>query len=119
MGGLFSSYILFTKPELFNYYLISSPSWWWGNKKFVFNIESNYAAHHKKLTARVYLSVGEDDGAAGMVKPWKKFVTVLRERKYQGLNFISQTYPGKDHLTVMDVAVYDGLKAVFQMKDSL
>ncbi|WP_052506679.1 alpha/beta hydrolase [Mannheimia massilioguelmaensis] len=30
-GGLFGLYVLFNQPELFDHYIIASPSLWWGN----------------------------------------------------------------------------------------
>jgi len=32
LGGLFGTYVLFTKPETFNRYILGSPSLWWANE---------------------------------------------------------------------------------------
>jgi predicted alpha/beta superfamily hydrolase len=32
LGALFGTYVLFNKPEMFNRYILASPSLWWGEK---------------------------------------------------------------------------------------
>lgn len=111
MGGLFLSYMLFTNPELFDGYIISSPSWWWGKKQYIFKTEAEYFKRSNKLKANVFLSVGNLDGPP-MTKPWLKFVSVMNTRHYREFKFTSSFIKGRDHLTVMDIAAEEGLKTI-------
>jgi predicted alpha/beta superfamily hydrolase len=60
-GGLFSSWVLVTKPELFQRYVVVSPSLWYDDH-LVSGLEERYAASHRRLSARVYLCVGSREG---------------------------------------------------------
>ena len=113
MGGLFLSYVLFTNPELFDGYIISSPSWWWGKKKYIFKKEAEYFKKINTLPANVFLSMGNLDGPP-MTKPWLKFVDVINARQYSELQFTSSFIKGRDHLTVMDIAAEEGLRIIFR-----
>ncbi|MBB4630912.1 alpha/beta hydrolase [Sphingosinicella soli] len=57
LGGLFSSWVLFHRPQLFNRYVVVSPSWWW-NEYEIWRWEAAYAAVHADLSARVFVTFG-------------------------------------------------------------
>jgi predicted alpha/beta superfamily hydrolase len=44
-GGLFPSYVLFTKPDTFNKYILLSPSCWY-NQEIIFKYEEEYSRNH-------------------------------------------------------------------------
>ncbi|GHG06075.1 alpha/beta hydrolase [Thalassotalea marina] len=54
LGGLFGAYLLLKKPELFNNYIIGSPSVWFNNHYIL-----SVPATNKAIKANVYLAVGE------------------------------------------------------------
>jgi len=54
LGGLFATYVLFHKPELFDNYIISSPSVWFKNEEAL-----TWETVEYKTSKRVFLSVGE------------------------------------------------------------
>ena len=56
-SGLFTMYTLFTKPSLFNNYLIGSPSLYYDNE-IIFKYEEAYAKKHDDLAVNVFISVG-------------------------------------------------------------
>ena len=56
-GGLFGLYALFTKPELFQGYVLDSPS-----VDGAWNFEREFAAAGRTTTARVYISATENEG---------------------------------------------------------
>jgi predicted alpha/beta superfamily hydrolase len=112
MGGLFLSYVLLTKPTIFTHYIISSPSLWWGSKDFILRLEKHYADRSNVLPCRVFLSMGENDGGQ-MVKPWKHFAAVLKDRNYNKLYLTTQLFTNEDHHTVMDIATEEGLRQLF------
>jgi predicted alpha/beta superfamily hydrolase len=55
LGGLFGTYILLEHPELFDNYIIGSPSVWFQND-YILSLNSDAKILNKK---RVYISVGE------------------------------------------------------------
>lgn len=58
-GAIFGIYTLFQSPETFSRYIIGSPALVWGNDKNILTkYEKEYAATHKALPAKVFLSTG-------------------------------------------------------------
>ncbi len=109
LGGLFSLYVLFEHPGIFNRYKISSPSLWWDDGT-TFDLEKKYAENHTDLPARVFLSVGDVEGTADS---WKKMVQVLEERNYSNLKLTSMIFEDAPHLTACFLAGIRGVKALF------
>ncbi|WP_136605574.1 alpha/beta hydrolase [Paenibacillus dokdonensis] len=60
LGGLFTLYALFSKPESFQYYIAGSPSLHW-NQEYMLELERNFVAQAKEkpVHARVLFGVGE------------------------------------------------------------
>ncbi|MCV0425783.1 MAG: hypothetical protein K5905_09935 [Roseibium sp.] len=97
-GGLFATWVLFNNPELFQNYIISSPSIWL-NKKLMFQMEQSYADEHEDLIANVYFGVGELENATGrsMVSDQLALVKTLRNRNFPGLKIRDHIIPDIDH----------------------
>ncbi len=91
-GGLFTTYTLFSKPELFNGYIITNPSLWYGDG-FISALENRYASQHSKLDARVFLAYGEHD----MVPLMKRLSEQIEKRNYKDLVFKSRMLEGMGH----------------------
>jgi uncharacterized protein len=53
-GGLFGVYTLLTKPELFQTYLLGSPSLWF-DRRSIWQFEQAYASKHKDMKAKVMI----------------------------------------------------------------
>jgi len=109
LGGLFSLYVLFEHPGIFNRYKISSPSLWWDDD-ITFELEKKYAEGHTDLQARVFLSVGDVERTADS---WKKMVQALEERNYSNLKLTSMMFEDAPHLTACMLAGVRGVKAIF------
>ena len=56
-GGLFGVYLLINGSDVFQRFIIGSPSLWW-DKRAMLKAEDALAASGKPLNARVFLSVG-------------------------------------------------------------
>jgi predicted alpha/beta superfamily hydrolase len=109
LSGLFSLYVLFEHPGIFNRYRISSPSLWWDNN-VTFDFEKKYSDKHSDLPARVFLSVGDVEETA---ESWKKLVQVLEDRNYKSLKLTTMIFDNAPHLTACILAEARGMKAVF------
>ncbi len=116
LGGLFGSYVLLTRPEMFSHYILGSPSLWF-DRRVIFDLEAEYAQRHRDLQAKVFLSIGayETRGpdarhmGADMVGDMTRFEQVLRSRRYPGFRIESEILPDEDHLTVLPRTITHGL----------
>jgi predicted alpha/beta superfamily hydrolase len=106
-GGLFALYALFEQPELFTRYSICSPSLWW-NQREPLTREAAYAARHKSLPARVFLSVGADEGT----DLFKTFVATIRGRGYEQLQLTSHIFEGETQASVVPAALSRSLRVL-------
>ena len=109
LGGLFSLYTLFTKPESFDRYLISSPSILWANRD-ILNLEEQYAAEHQDMDKYIYFSVGNKEGF--MVDDAQEMIQRLSNRGYKNLKLLEDTFPDTGHLEAGLHASLKGQKAL-------
>ncbi len=107
-GGLFTSYALTTKPELFKTIMIGSPSLFADDAVVLRRFELDYARTHKDLPVAVWLSVGEKD--ENLVDDTKKLADVLKSRKYPSLQLRNDVIPGVNHLTGIQPTMLQAFK---------
>lgn len=116
-GGLFGSYVLLTRPQMFSAYILGSPSLWF-DKHRILGIEADYDRDHDALPARVMLYAGEFEtpgdsprhfNSVDLIGDIQRFEQRLESRGYRGLTVDSEVLPGEDHLTVFPSLVSRGL----------
>lgn len=110
-GGLFSSYVLLTKPELFHTILIGSPSLFADEKVIIHKLEPSFAVNHKDLPNRVWLSVGEND--TYLKDDAIEFSKILQKRAYPNLKFQFTELKGLNHLTGIHPTMLQAFKWAF------
>ncbi|AXA92992.1 alpha/beta hydrolase [Massilia sp. YMA4] len=117
-GSLLGLDMLLSEPELFDNYVLGSPSLWF-NKRVMFEREKAYAASHKDLRANVFLAVGSYEAVRhgarfnkdeDMVRDLRNFTAALKSRNYPNLNVTSVVVPDEDHLTVAPIVITRGLR---------
>lgn len=106
-GGLLGANILLTNSELFNYYILGSPSFWYDNK-VMFRLESDFAKNNKAMKAIVFMYIGGEEGS--MVEEMQAFESQLKSRDYQGLSIQSKILSGLTHQSAFAVSLTDGLQ---------
>lgn len=120
-GGLFGSYVLLTRPQMFQSYILSSPSLWFDHK-VIERIEQDYADGHRSLNARVLLTIGSLETTHpappfpqrnDMLLHNQQFAERLRSRGYQGLQVDTGVQEGEDHLTAYPSSITRALLQVF------
>jgi predicted alpha/beta superfamily hydrolase len=119
-GGLFGLYVLFHHPDTFDRYVIGSPAIH-HDDRVTLTYESNYAASHDDLPARVFMSVGAleelDDPfiepSFRFVSNMKELTKILRERGYPGLHLTTHVFEGETHVSVVPATFSRGLRVVF------
>ena len=110
-GGLFGLYILFHDPDLFNKYLIGSPSIYYKDG-ISLEYESNYAKIHEDLKAEVFMSSGElEDGTTENVK---KMANLLNSRNYKNLKLNTIIFENESHATCYPAFISRGLRELYK-----
>jgi predicted alpha/beta superfamily hydrolase len=115
-GGLFGTYVLLTQPELFDRYVIISPSLWFDNGLMLRAEEQ--AASRPPIRAHAFFAIGslETRSATGapMVQELKQFCKKLEARRSSGLDLSLDIRDGETHESIFPGAVTRGLLTVFQ-----
>jgi predicted alpha/beta superfamily hydrolase len=117
-GGLLGSYILVNRPEIFDHYIIGSPSLWY-DKKVIFEMERQYAQKHKTLKAHAMIYVDDNDDSPNnkkMAEDVLAFEKVLRSRNYSGLDLQVEIIKGENHHSVFPGLLSRGLMAAIPLK---
>jgi uncharacterized protein len=112
-GGLLSSYVLFTQPEMFKSYIIISPALFF-NRNSILKTETDFFRSRKELHKMVYLAYGDSDNKEWVIDPTIEFIHKVQQHKYDSLNFVTQVFKGETHISVFPVALTRGLKTVFR-----
>jgi len=112
-GGMLSSYVLFTQPEMFNGYIIIAPPLSW-NYKSIFELETEYFRNHKELNKTVYMAYGTLDDKDLIINPTDEFIKNIQTRNYEGLKLTSRIFEGETHISVYPTALTNGLKTIFK-----
>jgi predicted alpha/beta superfamily hydrolase len=117
-GALFGAWVAVTEPELFDSYILTSPSLWYDHHQMS-KAEAVYAASHKDLKARIYLATGELErprpggDAEDMVADQQAFAKALRSRGYPSLKVRDEIMDGTVHETTFPVGLVHGLQWLF------
>jgi hypothetical protein len=111
-GGLFAAYVLFREPLIFNRYLISSPSLYWGDEEIIKEETAFFNSGHSTLHAKVFISAGSLEPEE-MVPDVKALVNAIKRRNYIGLEITGRVFDNETHLSVMPFAISRGLRVLF------
>ncbi|MFT4256417.1 MAG: alpha/beta hydrolase-fold protein [Pseudoxanthomonas sp.] len=123
-GGLFGSYVLLTKPEMFQTYILSSPSLWFDGHA-IDKVEADYATNHDDLRAHVLFSTGQYETQGpepryfkngDMVGDNRRLAEKLKARRYPGLKVETSVLEGEDHFTIYPTVITRALLKVFPGK---
>lgn len=119
-GGLLGAQILLTDPDLFQAYVLGSPSFWF-DRRHIMTVEAEYARTHRDLPADVFMYIGgyevpgpspRNTGSTDMVADVRAMERVLKSRGYPGLRVRTTVLEDEDHLTVAPVGFTRALLAV-------
>ncbi len=110
-GGLFSLYVLFKQPGLFNIYYAGSPSIG-HDKGILFNYEKEYASSHKDLNAKLFMSSGGSEDSL-MVSNMKKMALLLQSRHYSQLTVETHVFPDETHQSCIPCSIMRALRVLY------
>ena len=107
LGGLLATEVLFKKPQLFNNYLIVSPSLWWDNQSLLAKYAELPKAHFLPKT-QIYIAVGNEGKV--MEDDAQKLNALLTNSQLNDVRVGFSTFPQETHATIYHRAVYAGFE---------
>ncbi len=117
LGGLLATEILMSKPELFDKYIIISPSLWWDNgsmlKRDALVLKDSF---HRRTD--VYIGVGKEGPAPGqMPRVMEDDARALAERLKSGkcktIKVHFDFLPDENHATVAHQAISNAFRILY------
>lgn len=103
LGGLLCTEILFDKPELFDEYVIVSPSLWWDNGSLAARAEA-WAKSNGDLPKRVVIAMAQDDKMMGAQVD--RVVAAFKAHTRPPFTWWYVPFPEETHATILHRAVY-------------
>jgi predicted alpha/beta superfamily hydrolase len=104
LGGLMATEFLAQKPQLFDDYIIVSPSLWWDHQSLL------NAVDPEKLTGKtVYIAVGKEGDV--MERDAAQLAAMLKQNRLA--NIIFQPFDRETHATILHNAVYEAFRTLY------
>ena len=108
LGGLLATEVLYTRPELFDHYIIVSPSLWWDDRSML----KRDAPKIPKGTS-VFIGVGKEGEIMEAVA--KELHEKLESKQQpEGTRLWFKHLPRLDHGDTLHLAVYEAFEAIFR-----
>ncbi|WP_247670581.1 alpha/beta hydrolase-fold protein [Alteromonas sp. MMG017] len=109
LGGLFSAYVLFTRPNMFSSYIIGSPSVWFRDNAIL-----SEAIVHAKTPVNVYLAVGalerpEYGEREDMVEGAQQLAQKITQQSERHINLKFKLIDEATHATAFPTTAIQGL----------
>jgi uncharacterized protein len=112
-GGLFATWVLQERPELFRRYLMVSPSLWYDKERVL----RREGARLPRLARRtfVYLAVGswENHADQPMVDQMNRFAALLAARRDPNLVVKHRVFEDETHASIFPAALSTGIRHLF------
>ena len=114
LGGLFTASTLIEKPDIFQAYIVISPSFWWNDQELTKKAGAYFSAN-LKLEKLLFFGVGKDESTEdfGMRKDLTNFITVLNTNKPPKLDIEHREFDNEGHMSSPLLTNYYGLKFIF------
>jgi len=110
LGGLLATEILFKNPELFNNYIITSPSLWWDDESLLTYTPTLYTS--KKS---IFIAVGKEGQV--MERTAKELYDKLKLQKKANTNLYFEFFEKQNHGDTLHLAVYNGFEKIFKKEE--
>lgn len=109
LGGLLATEILLKKPDLFDNYIIVSPSLWWDDENLLNIKPINYNTNKS-----IYIAVGKEGEVMERTAKqlYEKLNSVQKENTKLFFNFLEN----KTHGDALHIAVYDAFEKIYNSK---
>lgn len=107
LGGLLATEILFKKPDLFDNYIIVSPSLWWNDEKLLDRELTTYNSNKS-----IYIAGGKEGEV--MERTTKELFDKLKENKKENTMLFYNFLKNKTHGDALHLAVYNAFEKIFK-----
>ena len=111
LGGLLATEILFKKPELFENYIIVSPSLWWDDESLLTHQPTSYTS--KKS---IFISVGKEGPI--MERVAKELYSKLKLQEKENTELFFDFFEQQNHGDALHLSVYHAFEKIFNKEDS-
>lgn len=120
LGGLLATKILFTRPRLFNKYIIISPSLWWNDGSLLKENPEILKAGFTTQTD-IYIGVGKEGSLDGskrhiMEEDARLLAEKIKETKSKHVKVYFDYMPEEDHATSSHPAVFNAFRLLYPRK---
>ncbi|NAS31466.1 alpha/beta hydrolase [Flavobacteriaceae bacterium R38] len=110
LGGLFTTATLIEKPDLFDAYIIMSPSYWWNDQEIISKGKEFFLAN-PTIEKALFFGVGTYE--SGMREFLKSFIDMIEEMKPSKLRYEHREMEKEGHMSSPLLSNYYGLKFIF------
>jgi|CXWL01.1.fsa_nt_gi predicted alpha/beta superfamily hydrolase len=109
-GGLFAAYALETRPDLFDQYLLVSPSLWYADN-WIFARERENAATRLARPSKIFLGVGAlEQTGHDMVGAASELAALLQNRGDPNLSVENRIFANETHASIFPVVFSSGMR---------
>ena len=106
LGGLLATEILFKNPDLFDNYIIASPSLWWDDESLL-----KYSPNSYSTKKSIFIAVGKEGKV--MERTAKELYDKLNLLKKENTNLYFEFFEKKNHGDALHLAVYSAFEKIF------
>ena len=112
LGGLFTTYVLFHDPALFQKYFIGSPALWWDDQS-VYGFYKKSKMDSLNHPVQVYLSVGELEGKS-LKESWRHLKDFIEQKNHPNIQLKTEMLEGEMHLTGIGLAYSRAFRRLYK-----
>lgn len=117
LGGLLATEIVLKKPNLFNKYIIISPSLWWNNGSLL-NEESEIYQANFKDKIDIYIGVGKEGLTPSKIPHVMEvdanlLAEKLKSTKSKNVKVSFDYLPQEDHATITHQAIFNAMRILY------
>ena len=105
--------VLFRRPDLFDDYILVSPSLWWNDGRLASGADA-WVKAHGKADKRIFIADAPDDEM--MRKEIDRVVAALRAGTSAPLAWWYEAFPEESHATILHRAVYRAFEHFYPKK---
>lgn len=111
LGALLGVQLLEQEPQLFQDYILGSPSLWF-NDYYLADALADFSAEDPLQAGRVYVSVGEEE-SWDMLRSYDSVRSALAKAGVESLEYKAEIIDAAGHVGAMPISLYNGFRFVF------
>ncbi|GAA4280382.1 alpha/beta hydrolase [Gaetbulibacter aestuarii] len=108
-GGLFGTYVLLSKPQLFHRYLLLSPSLWFKDNMMINQVKNKNLEYTSKKI--LYMASGKLEPRIDDLQI--DFIHLLKNKNVTNLDIKSEVKQNETHRTIFGVGFTNGLRYIY------